>query len=205
MSFYADHLLPWLTHGICALPIFAAQRALLLPQANGTVLEVGFGSGLNLPFYPRQGVECLHAVEPAAASLQRARPRIAAAPFAVETHPLGAEAVPLPDASIDTVVLTFTLCTLPDPAAAFAEIRRLLRSGGQLLFCEHGLAPEASIQRWQQRLDPLWSRLAGGCHLNRPIPRLLEEGGFRIDKLDSGYIAPWRPGCYVYRGRAGLL
>jgi len=205
MSIYGDRLLPWLTHGICALPIFSAQRALLLPQASGTVLEVGFGSGLNLPFYDPSRVEGLVAVEPALASLLRARPRIEAAPFTVETLLTGAETLPLADASIDTVVLTFVLCTLPDPAAAFAEIRRVLRPGGQLLFCEHGLAPEASVQRWQQRLDPLWSRLAGGCHLSRPIPQLLEQGGFRVTSLDTGYIAPWRPGSYVYRGCAGLL
>lgn len=205
MSLYGDHLLPWLTHGICALPIFAAQRGLLLPQASGTVLELGFGSGLNLPFYDPQQVDALYALEPAAASLRRAGSRIAAAPFSVETLATGAEAIPLAAASVDTAVITFTLCTLPDPAAAFAELRRVLRPGGQLLFCEHGLAPEAAVQRWQNRLDPLWTRLAGGCHLNRPIPQLLEQGGFRIDSLNSGYIAPWRPGSYVYRGCAGLL
>jgi len=205
MSFYGEQLLPRLVHGVCAGSIFADQRRLLLPQACGTVLEIGFGSGLNLPYYNPQRIERLFALDPSSTSLQLAQKRIAAAPFAVETLNAGAEAVPLPDAVIDTVVVTFTLCTLPDPSAALAELRRVLRPGGQLLFCEHGLAPEASVRRWQQRLDPLWCRLAGGCHLNRPIAQLLQQGGFRIERLDCAYIAPWRAGSYVYRGRALLL
>jgi len=202
MSLYGDWLLPHLTHGVCAGHLFAAQRAQLVPEASGIVLEIGFGSGLNLPFYDPSRVDQLFALEPSATSLRLAAWRIAAAGFAIETLPVSATAIPLPDASVDTVLVTFTLCTIPELLPALAEMRRVLRPSGRLLFCEHGLAPEAAVQRWQKRLDPVWSRFAGGCHLNRAIPDLLVAGGFTIKNLQAGYISPWRAGSYVYRGSA---
>ncbi len=178
------------------------QREKVVPAAHGKVLEVGFGTGHNLAHYDRRRVASVWALEPSRESWELARSRVISVPFPVEYLPSGAEEIPLADDAADTVVVTFALCTIPDIAAALAEIRRVLRPGGELVFCEHGAAPEAGVTRWQDRIDPFWSRVAGGCHLNRPIAALIAGAGFRIERLEEGYVSGPRIASYHSWGAA---
>lgn len=188
MNLYDRYLLPPLISAACGMQVFRQLREQVVPQARGRVLEVGMGSGLNLPLYRPEQVEFVWGLEPSAGMRRLARQRVAAAPFEVRWLDLPGEAIPLEDASVDTVLLTFTLCTIPDWRAALAQMHRVLRPGGQLLFCEHGLAPEEAVQRWQHRLNPLWKKCAGGCHLNRPTLELLRAGGFAIERAEQRYL-----------------
>lgn len=201
MPFYTDRVLPHLVHWTLRSGTFRRLRQECLRGLSGTVLEVGFGSGLNLPWYPRE-VTKLWFIEPAAEARRMARKNIAAAPFPVE--PLGetAEAIPLPDGSVDAAVSTWTLCTIPDVEQALREMRRVLRPGGQFRFIEHGRSPDARVARWQDRLTPLQKRLAGGCHLNRPIDRLIEDAGFRLERIDRFYVQGPKVATYLYTGVA---
>lgn len=201
MPFYTDRILPHLVHWALRGGTFDKLRQECVQGLSGTVLEVGFGSGANLPFYPRE-VAKLWYVEPSEEARRMARQAIAAAPFPVE--PLGetAERIPLPDASVDAVVSTWTLCTIPDVELALCEMRRVLRPGGAFRFIEHGRSPEARVARWQDRLTPLQKRLAGGCHLNRPIDRLIEGAGFRLDRIERFYVRGPKVGTYLYAGMA---
>lgn len=201
MPFYTDRILPHLVHWSLHGGPFRQLRQECVEGLSGTVLEVGFGSGANLPFYPRE-VAKLWFIEPSGEARRMARQVIAAAPFPVE--PLGetAESIPLPDASIDAVVSTWTLCTIPDVDRALREMRRVLRPGGAFRFVEHGRSPEARIARWQDRLTPLQKRLAGGCHLNRPIDRLIEGAGFRLDRIDQFYVRGPKVVMSLYAGVA---
>lgn len=181
---------------------FVELRERLVAGAHGRVLEIGIGSGLNLPFYPRD-LELLLGLDPSPQLLRMARRHVAWTHFPVELSEGRAEEIPLDDRSVDQVVMTWTLCSVADPRHALAEIRRVLRPGGSLLFIEHGQAAEPSVRRRQDRLTPLWRRLAGGCHLNRPIARLIEESGLRIADLDTGYLIKGpRFVTFHYRGRA---
>ncbi len=173
-------------------------RHRIIDAAEGEVLEIGLGSGLNLPLYGAQ-VRRVIGLEPSAALLRRAAAVQAAVPVTLLEG--SAEAIPLDSASIDAVVTTWTLCTIPDADAALSEVRRVLRPGGVLLFVEHGRAPEPGVARWQDRLDPLWTRLAGGCHLNRPIDALLVHNGFRLDRLQTSRIPGPRTHTFLYEGR----
>jgi len=176
-------------------------RERIVSRAEGRVLEIGMGSGLNLPFYGKH-VEQLFGLEPAGRLLRMAQSRAARSQRTMTFVAASAEAIPLDDHSIDTVVTTWTLCSIPNAMSALHEMRRVLRSGGQLLFIEHGLAPEVGVQRWQNRLTPLWSKIGGGCHLNRPIRTLIENAGFAVTELDTGYIKGPRPMTFTYQGRA---
>lgn len=169
--------------------------------AEGRVLEIGIGSGLNLPLYG-PAVRSLVALEPSRELLAMARDRAALAPVPVEFLEASAEALPLETRSVDTVVTTWTLCTIPDAPGALAELRRVLKPGGHLLFVEHGRAPEPGVARWQDRIDPLWTRLAGGCHLNRRIDALITGSGFRIDHLLNARLPGPRTHTFLYEGRA---
>jgi ubiquinone/menaquinone biosynthesis C-methylase UbiE len=184
------------------------RQAALLPirhrvtaGAAGRVLEIGAGSGLNLPLY-RSPVTAVIALEPSAALRHRAAARAAAAAVPVTLLEANAEALPLEDASIDTALTTWTLCTVADAPRALAELRRVLRPAGALLFVEHGRAPEPGVARWQDRLDPLWSRVAGGCHLNRRIDALITAAGFRIQQLAQARLAGPRTHTFLYEGCA---
>jgi len=188
MSLYERYLLPRLIHCVCGSPLIDHQRRLVVPGARGQVLEIGFGSGLNLPHYDRSRVECVWALEPSAQMRALAAPRVAASGLDVRMLDLPGEALPLPDRSVDTVVMTFTLCTIPDAVAALNQIRRVLKPGGELLFCEHGAAPDNGVRRWQDRLDGIWSRLAGGCHLNREIAPVIQSAGFEFAVVQSAYL-----------------
>ena len=203
MGWYADHVEPRLVSCTCGAKQIARYRAQVVPHASGTVLELGFGSGLNLPFYDEGRVERLFALEPHAPIAALAEERLAASPLDIELIRAGAEAVPLPDDSIDTVLVTFTLCTVPDLAAALSEARRVLRPEGRLLFAEHGLAPDPGVARWQHRVQPVWGRMAGGCHLTRDIAGRLCDAGFVLPSLAQGY-APGAPRIagYISTGTA---
>ncbi|HEX5358199.1 MAG TPA: class I SAM-dependent methyltransferase [Aquabacterium sp.] len=200
-SWYDRHVLPYLIDMACGIRPVARQREKIIPQAHGQVLEVGMGTGLNIPFYDRTRVTRIVGVDPALRMHHLADKRIARAGLNVELIGLSAEKLPVADASFDTVVCTYTLCTIPDPAAALAEMRRVLKPGGKLLFSEHGRAPDANVARWQTRLQPYWSKLAGGCMLDRDIPRLLQDAGF-CAATQSRYLPGPRFVSYHYWGEA---
>jgi ubiquinone/menaquinone biosynthesis C-methylase UbiE len=167
--------------------------------AEGRVLEIGVGSGLNLRFYTDRATEIL-GLDPHPRLLRMAADRTGAVPSKLIEGT--AESIPFEDASVDTVVTTWTLCSVPDVAAALAEMRRVLKPQGKLFFVEHGLAPEDAVRKWQNRLTPIWKRIAGGCHLNRPIARLVEEAGFHISQIETGYMRGPRPMTFMYEGSA---
>ena len=202
MSFYENHLLPLLIDCACGMKAVRRERARLIPQARGRVLEVGIGTGLNLPHYDAERIESLQGIDPACAMHAKAKQRMQAAGLTVELIPLSAEKIPAADACYDTVVCTFTLCSIPDAGSALTEMRRVLAPGGRLLFCEHGRAPEPEVQRWQDRLTPIWKQCAGGCHLNRDVPALLTAGGFTIGEMEQKYLKGPRPMTWVTSGWA---
>jgi ubiquinone/menaquinone biosynthesis C-methylase UbiE len=201
MGFYQHYVLPRLLHLAMRQEAMLPFRRRVVAAAEGQVLEIGIGSGLNLPLYGLSVREVI-GLDPSSELLVMARGRAAAAAIPVKLLEASAEAIPLDDASIDTVVTTWTLCTIPDAPRALAELRRVLRSGGALLFVEHGRAPEPGVARWQDRLDPLWRRFAGGCHLNRKIDDLVSGSGFRIDALMNARIPGPRTHTFFYEGRA---
>lgn len=202
MGFYDRYILPHLIDCACGLGEVMKARSQIVPRARGKVLEIGIGSGLNLEFYDAQKVEHIFGVDPSVEIQVKAQKRAQKIGIPVDTVPLVIEQIGAADASYDTVVCTFTLCTIPDPVYALREMRRVLKPGSELLFCEHGLAPDAGVRGWQHRLTPLWRSLAGGCHLNRDIPALIEAGGFRIDELAHRYLKGPKPMTYVYSGVA---
>ena len=187
MGFYERRVLPRLLDCVCGMKAVAEMRAKIVPLASGVVLEIGMGSGLNLPVYDPRRVRRVIGLDPAGPMLAMARARAAAVEFPVEFLELGGERIPLPDAAVDTVLSTYTLCTIPDPVAALGEMRRALKPGGRLLFCEHGLAPERGVARWQRRLDRPWGAIAGGCHLDRDMRAIIAAGGFAFERLETGY------------------
>ena len=178
------------------------MREVWVPQAIGTVLEVGIGSGLNLPHYTRE-VQHLYGVDPSAELQQMARRRVEVGTPTIEFLTQSAEGpLPLADSSIDTVVLTWTLCSIPNAMRALAEMKRVLRVDGRLIFIEHGRSPDAGVAKWQDRINPLWKRFTGGCHLNRKIDELVAGAGFRIKHLTTSYQPGPRPMTYTYQGIA---
>ncbi|KGM39061.1 phospholipid methyltransferase [Aquabacterium sp. NJ1] len=200
-SWYDRHVLPYLIDMACGIRPVARQREKVVPLAQGRVLEIGIGTGLNIPFYDKARVARITGVDPALRMHGLAQKRIAQAGLDVDLIGLSAERLPVEDASFDTVVCTYTLCTIPDPAAALAEMRRVLKPGGKLLFSEHGRAPDANVSKWQTRLQPYWSKLAGGCMLDRDVPFLLRDAGFQSD-VQSSYLPGPRFVSYHYWGIA---
>ncbi len=201
MNWYEQHLLPWLIDAACGVGRVQAKRQLLVPQARGRVLEIGMGTGRNLPFYDRSQITQLVGVDPALQMHRLAQRRSARAGIAVELVGLSAERLPLPGDHFDTVVCTYTLCSIPDPLAALAEVRRVLKPGGRFLFCEHGRAPDPALARWQARIQPCWTPLAGGCHLDRDVPALLREARLSA-QVEQGYLGGPRVLTYHYWGQA---
>ena len=204
-EWYERFVLPRLTNLACGLDQIGEQRRKIVPEARGQVVEIGFGSGLNIPFYESSLVKALWGVEPSHQMLELGKSRAAGAPFPVTLLEAPGEAIPLPSGSVDTAVSTYTLCTIADPVQALREVGRLLRPGGQLLFAEHGRAPDPSVRGWQGRLTPIWKRIAGGCHLNRDIPELLRTSGFEIVWLDSAYISGPKLVGFQFVGAARLV
>lgn len=202
MGVYDRYILPRLIDRACGTRPFARQRQKVVPQARGTVVEIGIGSGLNLPHYDPNHVERLIAIEPDDAIWAKAKQRVDACPFPVERLGLSGENLPLDDACADTVVVTYALCTIPDPVQALREMARVLKPGGEILFTEHGLAPDAGVSRWQRRIEPLWKPLAGGCHLSRDIPALFEPAGLKLARLEQLYLPGPKVFGYNYWGAA---
>ncbi len=178
------------------------QREKIVPLAQGRVLEVGVGSGLNLPYYDAGKVSKVIGLDSSPEMTRKAERAARQAHIDVEFINALAESIPLASASVDTALVTYALCTIPETTPALREIARVLRPGGRLLFCEHGLAPDANVRKWQDRLTPMWKRLGGGCHLNRDIPALIAQGGFRIASMDTMYLPGWRPATFNYWGVA---
>ena len=188
MGFYDRVIVPRFINCACGTKPIMRQREKVVPQASGTVLEIGIGTGLNLPYYSADKVERLIGLDPSEESWRLAGERAAHLPFEVEFVGLPSEQIPLDANSVDTVLVTYSLCTIPDPVTALRDMSRVLRPGGNLIFCEHGEAPDAGVQRWQARINPLWRKLAGGCNLNRDIPALLGEGGFKVESMETMYL-----------------
>jgi ubiquinone/menaquinone biosynthesis C-methylase UbiE len=201
MSLYSKYVLPRLIDASCRKKDVTELRQLVLPAAQGTVLEIGIGSALNLPHYSRD-VAHLYGVEPSRELLQMARRKTDGAAFPVTLLNQTAEKIPLENHSVDTVVMTWVLCSIVEDLTVLQEMKRILRPGGRLLFLEHGLAPEPKIQWWQNRLTPIWKRIGGGCCLNKKIDALISRGGFRIADLHNSYMPGPKPMTYVYRGFA---
>ena len=201
MNLYDKCLLPRLINLAMQSQVARQERARYVPGATGRVLEIGIGSGLNIPFY-RKDVERLCGVDPSAELLKMARKRAAGASFPVELIEQSGESLPAEDHAFDTVVTTWSLCTIPDPVAALKEMKRVLKPEGQLIFIEHGRSPDARVLAWQNRLNPLWTRLGGGCNLNRKIDALILETGFRITEIETGYTGGPKPLTYLYKGVA---
>ncbi len=202
MGLYSKYVLPKLVHLTCSTKPNMRQREKVVPMAQGTVLEIGIGSGLNFPYYDAKQVKKCWGLDPAPEMLRLAERVASSVPFDVEFLEVPADRIPLEDRSVDTVIVTYTLCTIPDTQLALREMARVLNPSGQLIFCEHGAAPDASVRRWQDLINPLWKSFGGGCHLNRLIPDLIEKGGFRIDRMESMYIPGWRPASFNYWGTA---
>ena len=197
--------MPKLVHFACGQKPAMKQREKIIPLAEGLVLEIGIGSGLNIPYYDSQKVDHLWGIDPSSDMWAIARKNAREHHLDAEFFHGGAESIPLDDNTADTVVMTYTLCTIPHPNTALQEIRRVLKPGGKLLFCEHGEAPDKDVQRWQNRMNPLWGKLGGGCNLNRPIPRLLEQSGFSSSDMQTMYIPGWKPACFNYWGSASCV
>jgi ubiquinone/menaquinone biosynthesis C-methylase UbiE len=203
MGLYQRFVLPKLIDYAMKDKSAAARRSELIPRATGDVLEVGIGSGLNLPFYS-SGVNHVLGVDPSPELLAIARPKIDALTFPVELVCQSAEQLPLAGGSIDTVVTTWTLCSIADPVKALREMKRVLKSEGKLLFIEHGAAPDPRVHAWQRRINPIWRKFTGGCNLNRRIDELITSAGFTIAKLETNYLPGPRPMTYTYEGSACL-
>ena len=200
-NWYERNVLPWLIDFACGMKSVSQQRMKVIPQARGRVLEIGLGTGLNLPFYDTGRVSELVGVEPSLTMHHLAMRRSRAAGIPVELVGIGAERLPLADHVFETVVSTYTLCTIPDPVLALRELRRVLAPGGRLLFSEHGKAPDESVRKWQARIQPVWGKFSGGCHLGRDIPAILKEAGFDA-QVESMYIPGPRIASYHYWGMA---
>jgi SAM-dependent methyltransferase len=201
MGFYRNVILPHLCDFSMRNTLLLPYRKRIVGSAEGTVLEVGAGSGLNLPLYDA-GVREVLALEPDPRLLAMARHNAKRARRPVTFLEASAESIPLEDRSVDTVVTTWTLCTIPEAIRALEEMRRVLKPAGHLLFVEHGLAPDEAVCNWQNRLTPIWKSISGGCHLNRPIRLLIEGSGFRIDQIDTGYAPGPRFAAFLYEGSA---
>ncbi len=188
MGFYDKHILPKVLNWSCSMKPVQKQRQKVVPLAEGCVLEIGIGSGLNLPYYNPDKIERVIGLDPAEEMLTYAKRKSESVPFTVEYLVQQGESIPLESESVDTVLITYTLCTIPNVIAALEGMRQVLKQSGRLIFCEHGKAPDEAVRLWQDRLNPLWGRLGGGCNLNRDIPALIEAAGFGIDNLETMYL-----------------
>ena len=202
MGIYEQYILPKMTDYMCSAKPITYQRKKVVPLAKGRVLEIGIGSGLNFPYYDSSIVDCVWGIDPSPQMRKMAEKRIIDLPFEVEFLELSGEEIPLETSSVNTVLVTYTLCTISDVVQALMEMSRVLAPSGELIFCEHGLAPDEGVRKWQRILNPIWKRMGGGCNLNRPIPDLIEQGGFKISNIQTMYIPGWKPACFNYWGAA---
>ncbi len=204
MGFYDDRVLPHLVNFACSSKPTRKQREKIVPLASGDVLEIGFGTGLNLRYYNRDRVRKIWGLEPSEGMRRQAQRNIAGSRVDVELIDLPGERIPLEDDSVDTVVVTYTLCTIEEVHDALDGMRRVLKPDGRLLFCEHGEAPDADVLRWQKRINPVWRKISGGCNVDRNIPSILNESGFDVIEDNRMYIPGVRALCYNYWGVAQI-
>ena len=204
MSWYEEKVLPRLINLACGSRPTRKQREKIVPLATGDVLEIGFGSGLNLPFYDRGKVRHIWGLEPSEGMRHLSRGPIGKSELDVELIDLPGEEIPLDDDCVDTVLVTYTLCTIPEVAMALQGMRRVLKPRGRVLYCEHGKAPDTNVQKWQERLNPAWKKISGGCSLRRDVPAILQEAGFHIEEDNRMYIPGLRPLSYNYWGAARI-
>lgn len=202
MSWWTQHVVPGLIERAAQSPVILDERRRWVPRAHGRVLELGVGSGLNLAFYDPARATAVTGIDPSVPLLRRAGPRVARAPVPVTLVEGRAERLPFGSGSFDSAIVTYSLCSMDEPARALTEVRRVLRPGGTLVFVEHGLAPDAGTRWWQRRLSPMWRRIAGGCRLDRDLPALLRGAGFAVDELTAGYSGTVRVMSYTYQGTA---
>ena len=200
---YENYVLPKMLDCCCSTKPISYQRKKIVPEASGTILEIGIGSGLNIPYYQKSRVNKVIGLEPSEQLCKMAKKTADDNNFSIDFLVNGAEEIELPSNSIDTILLTYTLCSIPEPYIALKEIMRVMKSDGRILFCEHGIAPDEVVQKWQNRINPLWGKLFGGCNINRDIPNILKNGGFKINSLDKMYL-PSTPKIvgYNYWGEA---
>lgn len=199
---YQKYILHKVVHWACDQKSSKKQRIKIIPQAKGKILEIGIGSGLNLPFYNAKKVKCLTAIDPSEEIWKLNQYNLKDLNFDFKFIQAFAEEIPLPDDSFDTVVITYTLCTINNIKKAMNEFKRVLKPGGKLLFCEHGIAPDKSIKNIQNAINPIWKSVGGGCNLNRDIPALIRENGFKIIDIKKMYIPGWKFASYNYWGVA---
>ena len=204
MNWYEEKMLPRLMNIACSSKPHHKQREKIVPRASGDVLEIGFGGGLNLAHYDRDKVRRIWGLEPSAGMRKLAEEKIADTKLDVELIDLPGEEIPLEDNTVDTVLITFTLCTIPEVATALDGMRRVLKSGGQLLFSEHGKAPDANVVKWQDRMNPVWKKISGGCNMNRDIPALLDAAGLEIQDDNRMYTPGLKSLSYMYWGAATI-
>ncbi len=204
MSYYEKRILPKLINFACGLGPMMKQRKKIVPLAKGKVLEIGIGSGLNLSFYQKDQVKSLVGIDPSKETWALNEALTNQLGFDFQYIQTGAENMPIDNKSIDTVVITYTLCTIPDTIAALREIKRVLKQNGQILFVEHGKAPDASVLKWQNRINPFWKKIGGGCNLNRDIPNTFTKNGFKMNNLQTMYLPGWKPASFNYWGIAKL-
>jgi len=204
MGLYNKYILPKVIDWTCKQKPNMRQREKVIPLASGNVLEIGIGSGLNLPFYDKKKVKHLTAIDPSVDIWNKNIINTKDFPFEFEFIQAFAEKIPTDNNSFDAVVITYTLCSIPDTYKAFEEIKRVLKTNGKLIFCEHGKAPDRAIERWQNFINPVWKRLGGGCNLNRDIPSIIKNNGLKINKLKTMYIPGWKPVSFNYWGTAEI-
>ncbi len=202
MSLWSEHVVPFLVEKACKSPEIKEERQRWVPRAHGRVLEIGVGSGLNLAFYDASQVDSVVGIDPSRKLLERAKPRADHAPVKVELTRCAAEKLPFAEASFDSAVVTYSLCSVDDPARALAEVRRVLRPNAELFFVEHGLARDESARAWQRRLTPVWSAVGGGCRLNRDVFTELRDAGFALEQSHADYSEGPRWLSFTYEGIA---
>ena len=204
-SAYEKYLLPKLLDTCCSTKPVNYQRKKIVPHASGTILEIGIGSGLNIPFYDKSKVEKIYGLDPSPELCEMAKQAADKNEINIDFLLNGAEEIKLKSNSIDTVLLTYTLCTIPNPFDALREIKRVMKSDAKILFCEHGIAPDKKVLKWQNRINPIWGKLFGGCNINRDIPNIFLESGFKISNLEQMYL-PSTPKIvgYNYWGNAEI-
>jgi len=204
-GFYTRNIAPYLIHGACALGIITEQRRKIVPLATGNVLEIGIGSGLNIPLYDANKVKSVIGIDPDPKMNAIGKSRLENADFDLQVLQESAEQMPLESKTIDTALVTYSFCSIPKPELALAEIRRVLKPGGRLLFCEHGRSTNPGTAKWQDRVNPIWKSLAGGCNINRNMAELISGAGFNINDLEN-YSLTGTPGIvgFHYRGSASI-
>ena len=201
MGWYANNILPKLIEAGCSQPLLMKLRAQYVPLARGNVLEIGIGTGLNLQYYNADAVQ-LTGLDPAAELTGRAQERAQELDLPVNMLGVSGESIPAEDKTFDSLVCTWTLCSIPNVEGALAEMHRVVKPGGKLYFIEHGQSPDAGIARWQRRIEPLWKRIAGGCHLTRSADELIADAGFNIRETESGYLPGPKFAAYMTHGVA---